>query len=200
MYNYFRFNGTLINDHYIVTSISHTLRPKFDYDSLDIPSKDGVVFNGGKYAPLEYDIQILIEGDTQEEYKEKVQMLRDLFDVREPKAIQFSEDKFSYGLPTDTITLTEKNLTTSIATVHIVCFVPYFYSTDIKTSFGSRASSKWVNVENNGTQPVKPFMSVSVDADSQFVQIENANTGETILLGNYPQIELPNTVNEKEVV
>lgn len=200
MYNYFRFNGTLINDFYIVTSISHTLRPKFDYDSLDIPSKDGIVFNGGKYAPLEYDIQILIEGDTQEEYKEKVQMLRDLFDVREPKAIQFTEDKFGYGLPTDAITLTEKNLTTSIATVHIVCFVPYFYSTDIKTSFGSRASSKWVNVENNGTQPVKPFMSVSVDADSQFVQIENANTGETILLGNYPQIELPNTVNEKEVV
>ena len=39
MYNYFRFNGTLINDHYIVTSISHTLRPKFDYDSLDIPSR-----------------------------------------------------------------------------------------------------------------------------------------------------------------
>lgn len=71
MVNYFMFNKSEINELYLVTNITRVLLPKKKIETLDIASRDGEVFNGSKYAPIEYDITILISGDDEADLKRK---------------------------------------------------------------------------------------------------------------------------------
>ena len=49
MYNYFNFNGVQVNDLALVTKIDKPYIPETSISTLNIPSRDGEIFNGMKY-------------------------------------------------------------------------------------------------------------------------------------------------------
>lgn len=200
MSNYFEFNGTLLHELYVVGSITKVILPEWRYSVIDVPSRDGDIFDGGKYAPLEYDITILVHGETVLDYEMAKSDLRDLLNVRNPVSIKFNADKVGYGMPTSAVQIVDKSMTDGLATIHIVCFSPFFYSTEFK-SFDSDPSALYpLTITNEGGEPVKPFMQVGFSKDSNFVQLENTRTGERILIGNYPKLNLPSVTRDTMVL
>ena len=190
MVNYFMFNKSEINELYLVTNISRVLLPKKKIETLDIASRDGEVFNGSKYAPIEYDITILISGDNENDLKRKIKDLKNLLYSKVPVEVRlFDESKFSYGIVSDDIDLTPKSALDILAKVHLICYMPFFYSVDLKVT-DNKENKTLINIENTGDVETKPFFTNIFSNNANFLQLQNKISGETILIGDYPRLEL----------
>ena len=190
MVNYFMFNKSEINELYLVTNISRVLLPKKKIETLDIASRDGEVFNGSKYAPIEYDITILISGDNESDLKRKIKDLKNLLYSKVPVEVRlFDESKFSYGIVSDDIDVNPKSALDVLVKVHLICHMPFFYSVDLKTS-DNKENNVLVNLENTGDVETKPYFTNVFSSNADFLQLQNKVSGETILIGDYPSLEL----------
>lgn len=190
MVNYFMFNKSEINELYLVTNISRVLLPKKKIETLDIASRDGEVFNGSKYAPIEYDITILVSGDNENDLKRKIKDLKNLLYSKVPVEVRlFDESKFSYGIVSDDIDLTPKSALDILAKVHLICYMPFFYSVDLKVT-DNKENKTSINIENTGDVETKPFFTNIFSNNANFLQLQNKISGETILIGDYPRLEL----------
>ena len=188
--NYFMFNQSEISDSYLVTNITRVLLPKKKIDTLDIASRDGEVFNGSKYAPLEYTITILISGDSESDLQTNIRDLKNILYSKVPVEVRLlDENKFSYGIVDEEIQLEPKSALDVLASVHLVCYMPFFYSVELLTS-DNIENRNMVTITNSGEVPTKPFFTNVFTKDADFLQLQNTVTGQTLLLGDYPSLEL----------
>lgn len=188
--NYFMFNGSEINELYLVAKISRVLLPKKKVQTLDIASRDGEIFNGSKYAPLEYDITILISGDDKYDLERKIQDLKNLLYSKVPVEVRLlREDRFSYGLVTDNIDLDPKSALDVLAKIHLICYMPFFYNLNLKMN-DNKDVSTLITLENTGDVETKPYFTNVFSKTCDFLQLQNQVTKETLLIGDYPSLEL----------
>ena len=68
MYNYFNFNGVQVNDLALVSKIEKPYIPETSISTLNIPSRDGEVFNGMKYNAIKIPISLAIIGTDANDY------------------------------------------------------------------------------------------------------------------------------------
>lgn len=195
MKNYFMYDNNIISDAFLVVEITQTLLPDRNIEVLDILSRDGQVFNGSNYAPVEFDITILVSGESEYELQNNLRALRDILVVKKPVKLAIKEDRFGYGMVTEKITMARKSKLDVLCTTHIKCFSPYFYSNEERL-FINDTDKKVLTINNKGGVPVKPFITVGITKNCNFVQLQNDITKETLLLGNYPKLEYT-TVDEK---
>lgn len=191
---YFMFNDNIISDIFLVTNIEKPLMPSKDVQTLDVLSRDGKVFNGSKYAPIDIEVSILVSGETETDLRIKLAGLRDLLNIKKPVKVAFKKDRYGYGMVSDKISMAQKSATDVLCKVLITCYVPYFYSTDSKMYLNSD-DTKNISIENQGGMPVRPFFTVGFSSNATFVQLYNTLTDERLLIGKYPNLEY-NTVNE----
>lgn len=195
MKNYFMYDNNIISDAFLVVEITQTLLPDRNIEVLDILSRDGQVFNGGNYAPVEFDISILVSGESEYELQNNLRALRDILVVKKPVKLAIKEDRYGFGMVTEKITMARKSKLDVLCTTHIKCFSPYFYSTKERL-FVNDTDKKVITIDNQGGVAVKPFITVGITKNCNFVQLQNDITRETLLLGNYPKLEYT-TVDEK---
>lgn len=198
MDRYFRFGDSVISNMFIVTEIKRVLLPGQSVQTLDIPTVDGQVFNGGKYSPIDYEIKILVQGTDKIDLMMKTKDLKDMLYSRTPLEVAFDESKYGYGLVTDEIEIEEKSITDIMVTIKLTCYKPYFYSNNDKV-FQNNENTKYIEFENTGDLPVKPVISIGFSENADFLQLQNTVTKETLLLGDYPNIE-KETVDEQRGV
>ena len=191
---YFMFNENIISDIFLVTNIEKPLMPSKDIQTLDVLSRDGKVFNGSKYAPIDIDVSILVSGETEADLRIKLAGLRDLLNSKKPVKVAFKKDRYGYGMVSDKISMDQKSATDVLCKVPITCHVPYFYSTEDKM-FLNTTDTKNISIENQGGMPIRPFITVGFSSNATFVQLYNTLTDERLLVGKYPKLEY-NTVNE----
>ena len=196
MKNYFMYDNNIISDAFLVVDITQTLLPDRNIEVLDILSRDGQVFNGSNYAPVEFDISILVSGDNEYELQNNLRALRDILIVKKPVKLAIKEDRYGYGMVTEKITMTRKSKLDMLCTTHIKCFNPYFYSNEERL-FVNDHNKKVITINNKGGVAVRPFITVGITKNCNFVQLQNDVTKETLLLGAYPKLEYA-TVDEKE--
>ena len=192
MYNYFNFNGVQVNDLALVTKIEKLYIPETSISTLNIPSRDGEVFNGMKYNTLKIPISLAIIGTDEEDYKARVKVLKDIFSVRKEVPIGFAEYTSIYGMLSTEFKVEQKNANTGYVDIEIVCTNPYTYSDYTLTYNGGNT----VNVGQKGGVPSYPLISVGVTKDTHFVQVQNDSTGERLLVGNYPNVTNSTTQSE----
>lgn len=198
MENYFMFNDNIISDIFLVTKIEKPLIPSKDIQTLDVLSRDGKIFNGSKYAPIDIDVSILVSGETEADLRMKLADLRDLLNSKKPVKVAFKKDRYGYGMVSDKISMDQKSATDVLCKVPITCHVPYFYSIDDKM-FLNTADTKNISIENQGGMPIRPFFTVGFSSNATFVQLYNTLTDERLLIGKYPKLEY-NTVDESSDV
>lgn len=198
MDRYFRFGDSVISDLFVVTEVKRVLLPGQSVQTLDIPTVDGQIFNGGKYSPIDYEIKILIQAADKIDLMMQTKDLKDMLFSRVPLEVAFDENKYGYGLVTDEIEIEEKTATDSMVTVKLTCYKPYFYAKDDKI-FQNDKNIEYIEFENTGDLPVKPVISIGFSENADFLQLQNTITKETLLLGNYPSIE-KETVDEQRGV
>lgn len=194
---YFKFNGFVFNDAFIITSIDKTLIPAKVYNTINIPTVDGERLNGVKYSPLVYTINILIEGVNEEERNANKRVLRDLLNVKHEVQVAFNTRTYGYGMVTSEVKIVNRTATQATATFQLTCFTPFFYNNQMSLF---NDTNSIIEVINNGGQKTKPFISVGFTKDAHFCQVENRRTGEKILVGNYPSVSTTQTYKEKETI
>lgn len=207
MSNYFdkyknvKFNDIYLEDICEIQDISEPLLTSLDISTLNIPSVDGEIFNGSKKNSYKIEITVLIDCDTQEEYNQKLEELKDTFDVDEPKAFFKTEDKFIFAIPSEEIEAQEKEaLYSREFKITLFCPEPYYYSKEIKVFENEDDDVNKVIVENEGKKPVYPLISIGFSKDAYFAQVELKSTGEKILVGKYPKLSLTSQTNSNRVL
>ena len=198
MYNYFQFNGTQVNLLALIASISKPYLPSKNISTIDISSRDGLIFDGSKYASMKIKIELKIIGDSKDDYNGRVKALSDLFSVKHEVPMSFCPNTEIYGIVSSEFEVTQKNFCTGYADIEITIHNPYTTSSYVLPFHQETESSKFVKVTNGGHEPTKPFITIGFSEDSHFVQLENKTTGDKILVGNYPKLNLGNSKKEKE--
>lgn len=199
MYNYFNFNGTQINDLAIVTSIEKPYIPEKSIDTISVSSRDGEVFDGAKYDPISIPISLVVIGDNEEDYKTRVQCLHDLLSTKQEVPIKFCENITIYGMLKGSLKVKKKNSVSGYADIELICHTPYSYSDNVQ-AYNAEDNAQTVVVENNGELATLPYVSIGFGADAHFAQLQNNKTGEKILVGDYPQLQLSTTKKEQTLI
>lgn len=195
---YFMFNDNIISDIFLVTNIEKPLAPSKDIQTLDVLSRDGKIFNGSKYAPIDINVDILVSGETEADLRMKLASLRELLNSKKPVKVAFKKDRYGYGMVSDKISMEQKSATDVLCKVPITCHVPYFYSIEDKM-FLNTTDIKNISIENQGGMPIRPFFTVGFSSNATFVQLYNTLTDERLLIGKYPKLEY-NAVDESSDV
>lgn len=199
MYNYFNFNGSQINDLAIVTSIEKPYIPEKSIDTISVSSRDGEIFDGAKYDPISIPISLVVIGDNEEDYKTRVQCLHDLLSTKQEVPIKFCENITIYGMLKGSLKVKKKNSVSGYADIELICHTPYSYSDNVQ-AYNAEDNAQTVVVENNGELATLPYVSIGFGADAHFAQLQNNKTGEKILVGDYPQLQLSTTKKEQTLI
>lgn len=199
MYNYFNFNGSQINDLAIVTSIEKPYIPEKSIDTISVSSRDGEIFDGAKYDPISIPISLVVIGDNEEDYKTRVQCLHDLLSTKQEVPIKFCENITIYGMLKGALKVKKKNSVSGYADIELICHTPYSYSDNVQ-AYNAEDNAQTVVVENNGEVATLPYVSIGFGADAHFAQLQNNKTGEKILVGDYPHLNLSTTKKEQTLI
>lgn len=199
MYNYFNFNGVQVNDLALVTKIEKPYIPERTINTINVTSRDGQIFDGMKYNAIKIPISLAIIGNDEEDYELRVKILKDTFKVRNEVPIGFADNTSIYGMLSSDFKVQKKNAVTGYADIEIICNNPYTYS-DHTLTFEAEEGHKEVTVEQNGGVDALPLVSIGFTKQAHFAQIENMTTGERVLVGDYPKLELSSTKEESKVI
>ena len=199
MYNYFNFDGNQINDLAIVTSIEKPYIPEKSIDTINVTSRDGEIFDGAKYDPISIPISLAIIGDNEQDYKTRVQCLHDILSTKQEVPIKFCENITIYGILKGAFKVKKKNSVSGYADIELICHTPYSYS-DTVQAYNAEEGQQTVVVENNGELPTLPYVSIGFGADAHFAQLQNNKTGEKMLIGDYPQLQLSTTKKDQTLI
>ena len=199
MYNYFNFNGTQINDLAIVTSIEKPYIPEKSIDTINVSSRDGEIFDGAKYDSISIPISLAVIGSTEDDYKTRVQCLHDILNTKQEVPIKFCENITIYGMLKGALKVKKKNSMSGYADIELICHTPYSYSDNVQ-AYNAEDGQQTVVVENNGELATLPYVSIGFGADAHFAQVQNNKTGEKILVGDYPQLQLSTTKSEQTLI
>lgn len=207
MANYFdKYKNVKFNDIYLenfceIQNISEPLLTSRAIETLDIPSVDGEIFNGSKKNSYKIEILVLIDCDFQEEYDQKLEELKDTFDVDEPKQFFKDKEKFIFAIPDEEIEQLDKEaLYSREFKISLFCPEPYYYSKDIKVFENEDSNISSVIVENQGKKPVYPLISIGFSKDAYFAQVELKSTGQKILVGKYPKLSIGSRAHSNKVL
>ena len=199
MYNYFNFDGNQINDLAIVTSIEKPYIPEKSIDTISVSSRDGEIFDGAKYDPISIPISLAIIGNDENDYKTRVQCLHDILSTKQEVPIKFCENITIYGMLKGAFKVKKKNSMSGYADIELICHTPYSYSDNVQ-AYNAEDNAQTVVVENNGELPTLPYVSIGFGADAHFAQLQNNKTGEKMLIGDYPQLQLSTTKKDQTLI
>lgn len=180
----------------IITKLKKAILPKRKYTSFTTESLDGEVYNSSKYEPLEIEITLFVEGETESELKNKLVELASLFNTKQVLPLELNNEKFAFAITSDEIETEEFSNVAKYVKINLICLDPHFYSIENK-AFDSE--NNILTVENEGGQSVLPFVTIGFSKDTHFIQLEHEESGKKILIGNYPQLNL-SSKKEKVIV
>ena len=186
-YKNVKYNDILLSDICDIEEIRIPVLPSRTISTINIQSRDGERFNGSKYDAYTIEIDILIDCDTRDECKEKLDTLKQVFDVSEPKQLFINEDRFILAISKDAIEKEPVAHHSYETTIKLFCPEPYFYSAKIKAVVSDQRD---FSVTNLGNRPTPPIISVGFSTDAYFAQVQLNNTGQMILVGKYPKLQL----------
>lgn len=179
----YKYDDAVLNDIFKIRSVKRSILPKRTTDKINIFTRAGYIYNGGKYESLEIEIDFYLKRDTEEEYEEALRTISELFDVEELKEFSI-DDKFCYAITEDAIDADPINNISCYGKISLIAYEPYFYKEEAVHIEGTTE----LVAENQGNTNTPAIVKVNMSQESHFVQVENTTTGEKILIGNYPTI------------
>ena len=200
---YVKYNDIDLTNMIKVKTVESSLTPPRENSTIDIWEKAGEIYNGHRWETREITINFLLLY-TEDEYEDNPlileQGLRDIrvcFNVDSPKALFLNNpDRFIYAVPDGEIEVSELRYNCAEVTVTFSCYDPFYYSTLAKSIEGTNE----LIVDNEGDLPTEGIITIGIDEECHFVQVENATNGKKMLIGNYPMVSKPSAVEKSDVI
>ena len=191
------FNDIPLHDYILITGIERSLLPPRTNLSKSIPSMYGGHYLGHTYGVREVKIKGFLEASTQEERNEGLYFLADILNVNSPAKVITSDDpdKYFFAVP-DKINQERFTYNEEIEIV-LKCYDVYKYA--LEDDFFQPNEKKVVEVVNGGSVEAYPITSIEFSSNAYFVQC-TSYTGETILIGQRPSIDKPNSTGNTDAL
>ena len=191
------FNDIPLHDYILITGIERSLLPPRTNLSKSIPSMYGEHYLGHTYGVREVKIKGFLEASTQEERNEGLYFLADILNVNSPAKVVTSDDpdKYFFAVP-DKINQERFTYNEEIEIV-LKCYDVYKYA--LEDDFFQPNEKKVVEVVNGGSVEAYPITSIEFSSNAYFVQC-TSYTGETILIGQRPSIDKPNSTGDTDAL
>ena len=200
---YVKYNDIDLTNMIKVKTVESSLTPPRENSTIDIWERAGEIYNGYRWQTREITINFLLLY-TEEEYDANPlileQGLRDIkncLNVDRPKALYLNNpDKFIYAVPDGDIEVSELRYNCAEVTVTFSCFDPFYYSAEPKMVEGTNR----LVVNNEGDLPTDGIVTIGIDEDCHFVQLENLANNKKMLIGNFPMVSKPSNVDRTNVL
>ena len=191
------FNEVPLHNYVLITGVKRTVLPPRKNHSVKIPSMFGEHYTGYEYGIREVVLTCFLEATDQISRNEGLDFLADILNVGQPVKVVISDepDKYFLAVPEDI----EQERFTYNEEVHITlkCYDPYKYS--IHDDYFKPNEKNIVNIVNSGSVEAYPVTSIEFLDKANFVQCTNYK-GETILVGQRPNVDKPNSEGNSKVL
>ena len=178
-----------------IMNFEKKILPNREYTSINLDTLNGDILLTNKYAKLEMEITMLVARDTEEDLKQEIRQLSNLFNVTTPEKLYINDEVFYNCITINGIELEKKGRFARIVKINLMAFDPCAYNVKEKTF---NTIKKRLEIINEGTEIIKPIISFGFTEDTHFVQAKHNN--EIILLGDYPKLDLPSTEKTSTVI
>ena len=200
---YVKYNDIDLTNMIKVKTVESSLTPPRENSTIDIWERAGEIYNGYRWQTREITINFLLLY-TEEEYDANPlileQGLRDIkncLNVDRPKALYLNNpDKFIYAVPDGDVEISELRYNCAEITIKFSCFDPFYYSAEPKMVEGT----KKLVVTNEGDVPTDGIITIGIDEDCHFVQLENMTNNKKMLIGSFPMVSKPSNKDKHDVL
>lgn len=196
---YVKYNNIDLTDKIKVRNVETTLTPPRENSTINIWERAGEIYDGYRWGNREITLSFLLMY-SEDEYdnnplivEEGLADIKSCFNVDEPKELYLNDpEKLIYAIPDGDIAVNELRYNCVEITVNFVCYDPFYYNVEAKKYEGTRR----ITVENEGDVPTDPIITIGIDADCHFVQLENTANNKKMLIGGFPLVS-KTSVSEK---
>ena len=200
---YVKYNDIDLTNMIKVKTVESSLTPPRENSTIDIWERAGEIYNGYRWETREITINFLLLY-TEEEYEanplileQGLKDIKDCLNVDSPKALYINDpDKFIYAVPDGEVEVSELRYNCAEITIKFSCFDPFYYSAEPKMVEGT---DKLV-VTNEGDVPTDGIITIGIDEDCHFVQLENMTNNKKMLIGNFPMVSKPSNKDKHDVL
>ena len=185
---YVKYNDIDLTNMIKVKTVESSLTPPRENSTIDIWERAGEIYNGYRWQTREITINFLLLY-TEEEYdanplilEQGLKDIKDCLNVDSPKALYLNNpDKFIYAVPDGDVEISELRYNCAEITIKFSCFDPFYYSAEPKMVEGT----KKLVVANEGDVPTDGIITIGIDEDCHFVQLENMTNNKKMLIGSF---------------
>ena len=200
---YVKYNDIDLTNMIKVKTVESSLTPPRENSTIDIWERAGEIYNGYRWQTREITINFLLLY-TEEEYdanplilEQGLKDIKDCLNVDSPKALYLNNpDKFIYAVPDGDVEVSELRYNCAEITIKFSCFDPFYYSAEPKMVEGT---NKLV-VTNEGDVPTDGIITIGIDEDCHFVQLENMTNNKKMLIGSFPMVSKPSNKDKHDVL
>lgn len=194
---FIKYNDIILTDLIKIQEVELPPLPSIEHTSIDIYEMDGNVFNSLTYNNKEITIRFIIQPQNPSELNLYVNDVKRAFNVKSPQPL-FLEDESKYILAvTEDLAITPIGVGTAECEVTLIAYNPHWIDVEVQNV---QVNNKTGYVTNNGDVSTTPIIMVGIQNDTTFVQLENKNTKERILVGEMPSKSKPQTIKDNDTI
>lgn len=190
-------NNVPLHDFVLITGIKRDILPSRENQSKGVSARHGSYYQGFTYKEREVRLTCFLEASNKEERVEGMGYLVDILNVKDPVKIVCSDEPNVHFYAVPEITSQERFRDNEEIEITLTCFDIYKYANE--DDFFQPDSRRVVEVVNGGSVEAFPVTSVEFTKDAHFLQC-TSYTGETVLIGQRPDIEKPSSTGDITVL
>ena len=200
---YVKYNDIDLTDMIKVREVNTTLTPPRENSTINIWERAGEIYNGYRWENREITLVFLLMY-SEDEYDNNPLILeqgmadiRNCLNVDRPKALYLGDpNKFIYAVPDGNIEVNELRYNCVEITIKFSCYDPFYYNDTPKMYEGTNR----IVAYNEGDVPTDGILTIGIDEDCHFVQLENMANNKKMLIGNFPMVSKPSNADRTNVL
>ena len=200
---YVKYNDIDLTDMIKVREVQTTLTPPRKNSTIDIWERAGEIYNGYRWENREITLKFLLLYD-EEEYldnplivEQGMADIKSCLNVDRPKPLYLNNpDRFIYAVPDGDIEVSELRYNCVEITIKFSCYDPFYYNDAPKMYEGTNK----IVAYNEGDVPTDGILTIGIDEDCHFIQIENTTNNKKMLIGNFPAVSKPSNADKTNVL
>ena len=195
---YLKYNNIDLTQLVKVREVNLPSLPSIEHSEIDMWEMDGNLFSSLSYGNREITISAIIQPLNPDHLNLYVNDVKRAFFVREPKPLFLGDEtKYILAATDGDVEIVELGKGTCEITVTLIAYSPYWIDKEVVCV---NSNSKNVVVHNEGDVPTTPIFDIGIQGNTTFIQLENKNTKERILIGELPRTQKPTIKADENIL